>query len=51
MKKDSKPLTIRLPDSELQILKSYCNQEDRSQTEVLRQYIRNLKRKIRNEIP
>ena len=49
MSKETKPLTIRLPDSELQVLKAYCEQEGRSQTDVLREYIRNLKRKIKNE--
>ncbi|ARV58059.1 hypothetical protein BZZ01_04900 [Nostocales cyanobacterium HT-58-2] len=41
-----KPLTIRLPESELEILKAYCRQESRTQTEVIREYIRNLKKKI-----
>ncbi|MBW4632750.1 MAG: ribbon-helix-helix protein, CopG family [Brasilonema sp.] len=41
-----KPLTIRLPESELEILKAYCYQESRTQTEVIREYIRSLKKKI-----
>ncbi|BAY46720.1 hypothetical protein SAMD00079811_43330 [Scytonema sp. HK-05] len=41
-----RPLTIRLPESELEILKTYCHQESRTQTEVIREYIRSLKKKI-----
>ncbi|WP_307731591.1 ribbon-helix-helix domain-containing protein [Microseira wollei] len=42
-----KPLTIRLPESELETLKAYCKQESRSQTEVIREYIRSLRKKIK----
>jgi predicted DNA-binding protein len=42
-----KPLTIRLPESELEILKTYCHQESRTQTEVIREYIRSLKKRIK----
>ncbi|BAZ26478.1 hypothetical protein NIES4073_73860 [Kalymmatonema gypsitolerans NIES-4073] len=45
-----KPLTIRLPESELEILKAYCRQESRTQTEVIREHIRNLKKKIKTHI-
>ncbi|GET44353.1 ribbon-helix-helix protein, CopG family [Microseira wollei] len=41
-------LDIRLPDSELEILKAYCEQEGRTQTEVIREFIRNLKRKVKH---
>jgi Ribbon-helix-helix protein, copG family len=44
-----KHLAIRLPDSELETLKAYCLQENRSQTEVLRAFIRSLKRKRKHD--
>lgn len=37
-----KPLTIRLPEEELKLLKNYCSQKSRTQTDVLREFIRNL---------
>ncbi|MFB2976212.1 ribbon-helix-helix protein, CopG family [Microseira sp. BLCC-F43] len=43
-------LDIRLPESELEILKAYCEQEGRTQTDVIREFIRNLKRKVKREI-
>jgi hypothetical protein len=39
-------LDIRLPEQELKILKAYCEQENRTQTEVIREFIRSLKEKI-----
>jgi predicted DNA-binding protein len=42
-----KALTIRIPDEELEILKQYCEQTDRTQTEILRSYIRSLKSRIK----
>jgi predicted DNA-binding protein len=47
MKEQIKPLTIRLPESELEILKTFCEQECRTQTDVLREYIRSLKKKTK----
>ncbi|WP_446340178.1 DUF6290 family protein [Coleofasciculus chthonoplastes] len=32
-------ITIRLPDQELNDLKKYCQQNDRTQTDVIREYI------------
>ena len=43
----SKSLTIRIPDDELEILKQYCDQTNRTQTEILRNYIRTLKGKLK----
>jgi len=43
MTQEFKPLTIRLPESELLILKAYCNQEGRKQTDIIRELIRGLK--------
>ena len=42
MKEDIKTLTIRLPAKELDILKNYCSNVARSQTEVVRELVRNL---------
>jgi predicted DNA-binding protein len=41
-----KPLTIRLPLKELDILKRYCERESRTQTDVLREFIRSLEKEI-----
>ncbi|MGL5804904.1 MAG: ribbon-helix-helix protein, CopG family [Xenococcaceae cyanobacterium] len=43
-------IDIRLPEQELEILKAYCEQEDRTQTEVIREFIRSLKKKIKKKI-
>jgi Arc/MetJ-type ribon-helix-helix transcriptional regulator len=42
-----KAITFRLPEQELEILQTYCEQEGRNQTDVLREYIRSLKKKIK----
>lgn len=44
-----KAVTFRLPEQELEILQAYCEQEGRNQTDVLREYIRSLKKKIRQD--
>ncbi|GET38236.1 ribbon-helix-helix protein, CopG family [Microseira wollei] len=44
-----KTFNIRLPESDLETLKAYCEQENRTQTDVIREFIRNLKRKIKHE--
>lgn len=41
-----KPLTIRLPIKELEILKRYCEGRSRTQTDVLREFIRSLEKEI-----
>jgi hypothetical protein len=43
-----KHLAIRIPESELGILKAYCQQENRSQSEILREFIRSLKKKVKH---
>jgi predicted DNA-binding protein len=42
-------IDIRLPEQELEILKTYCEQQDRTQTEVIREFIRSLRKKIKNQ--
>lgn len=39
-------LNLRLPDSELELLQEYCEATDRSQTDVIRSYIRSLEEKV-----
>lgn len=43
-----KPLTIRLPENELTVLKAYCEQEGRNQTDVIREFIRSLKTALKD---
>ena len=38
----SKHLTIEISDKEAEILRRYCKQEQRTQTDVIRSYIRSL---------
>lgn len=42
-----KKLAVRLPEEELSILTQYCEENSRTQTEVIRAYIRSLKRKLK----
>ncbi len=46
MTKADKRLDFRLPEQELKILETYCSITHRSKTDVLRELIRGLKRKI-----
>jgi hypothetical protein len=39
-------LNIRIEESEMEILKQYCQQSGRTQTDVVRELVRGLKRKI-----
>jgi hypothetical protein len=41
-------VTFEATDEEKQVLKAYCEQEGRTQTDVLRAYIRSLKRKLKS---
>jgi len=45
----SKSITIRVPDDELEILKQYASQTNRTQTEIVRAYIRSLKGRIKDK--
>jgi hypothetical protein len=42
-----KRLEIRISDEEAQILEQYCQQSEKTKTDVIRSYIRQLKRKVR----
>jgi protein-arginine kinase activator protein McsA len=44
-----KQINIRVSEAELMVLKQYCEQEDREQSDVIREFIRSLKRKIRTD--
>jgi hypothetical protein len=39
-------LNIRIEELEMEILKQYCQQSGRTQTDVVRELVRGLKRKI-----
>ena len=43
---NEKSITIRLPSNELKTLKNYCEQTGRSQTEILREFIRSLNSQV-----
>ncbi len=42
-----KRLEVRISDEEAQILEQYCKQSEKTKTDVIRSYIRILKRKVR----
>lgn len=44
-------ITIRLPDEEIELLKEYCEQTGRTQSDVLRGLIRGLEKRIRTVKP
>lgn len=46
--KGEKFLTVRITDAEMEKMKQYCSQENRTQTDVIRAYLRSLKRKLSN---
>jgi hypothetical protein len=41
-------LNLRISEEELKILEQYCDQEQRSKSEVVRELIRSLKRKVKD---
>lgn len=43
-------LNVNVPEKEMEILRQYCEQEGRTQSDVLREYIRSLKRKLNKRI-
>lgn len=48
----SKPeifITFRVTQDEKDLLRKYCEQESRNQTEILRQLIRSLKRRLKTD--
>lgn len=47
MNKANRAITVRLTDTELQVLKDYCAQEGRTQSDVLREFVRSLKKRPR----
>lgn len=40
-------LNIRVPQKEMDILKAFCQQEKRSQADVVREFLRSLKAELR----
>jgi hypothetical protein len=49
MPKPNSYITFQIPEHEKEILKLYCEQEPTNQSDVLRELVRSLKRKTRNE--
>jgi Arc/MetJ-type ribon-helix-helix transcriptional regulator len=47
MPKPKSTITFQIPEHEKEILHQYCEQEQRSQSDVLRELVRSLKRKLR----
>jgi predicted DNA-binding protein len=45
--KDEKKLTIRIPQEELDLLDAYCKQVSRTKSDVLREFVRDLSKKVR----
>ncbi|MBD0361534.1 MAG: ribbon-helix-helix protein, CopG family [Coleofasciculus sp. C3-bin4] len=46
MEEDLKRLNINLPASEMEILDVYCKQVRRNKTDLIREFIRSLEKKI-----
>ncbi|BAZ17887.1 molybdenum-pterin binding domain protein [Calothrix sp. NIES-4071] len=46
MAKPSNFITFRVVDEEKQILKQYCEQTGRQQSDVLREFVRSLEKKL-----
>ncbi len=42
-----KRLEVKISDEEAQILEEYCKQSEKTRTDVIRSYIRQLKRKVK----
>jgi len=40
-------LNVRITEEEREIINEYCEQEERSQSDVVREFIRSLKRKLK----
>ena len=47
MEEELKRLNINLPASEMQILDAYCQQVKRNKTDLIREFVRSLEKKIR----
>jgi len=46
MLQETKRLNINLPASEMEILDAYCKQVKRNKTDLIREYIRSLEKKV-----
>ena len=42
-----KRLEVKISDEEAQVLEQYCKQSEKTKTDVIRSYIRQLKRKVK----
>ena len=50
-KAGNKPLTVMVTEDEMVNLEEYCEQTSRTKTEVLRAYLRSLKRRLSTSPP
>ena len=44
--KDERKVTVRIPQQELDLLEAYCEQVSRTKSDVLRDFIRTLSKKV-----
>lgn len=49
MPKPKSTITFQIPEHEKEILKRYCEQEQRNQSDVLRELVRTLKEKLHTQ--
>ena len=47
METETKRLNVNLPASEMEILEAYCKQVKRNKTDLIREYIRSLEKKVK----
>ncbi len=47
MEEETKRLNVNLPASEMEILETYCKQTKRNKTDIIREHIRSLEKKIK----
>jgi len=47
MEAETKRLNVNLPASEMEILEAYCKQVKRNKTDLIREYIRSLEKKVK----
>jgi predicted DNA-binding protein len=49
MSSTERHISIRLPEQELKVLEKYCEDTKRTKTEVIRTFIRSLKKKVHSK--
>jgi hypothetical protein len=51
MPKPKSTITFQIPQKEREVLIQYCKQEQRTQSDVLRELVRSLKQQLRTDTP